>query len=50
MLGKIAGMVAIFNKASVPGVVLKDTAVEKIGLQAMDAMVHLVDQPDIDVY
>ena len=49
MVLKIAGMVAISRKESVPGVAQMVGAVEKIGLE-MDAMVILGGQAIINAY
>ena len=43
MKAKIVGTNVIKNKENVIGVAVKDIVVEKIGLQEMDVMVHLVE-------
>ena len=43
MVVRTAGLLAIKNKENVPGVVLKDTAVEKTGKLEMVVMAHLAE-------
>ena len=49
MLTKIVGQVVIANKENVIGVVLKDTVAEKVGLQEMGVMDHLVEKVNTNV-